>query len=387
MICTRVFNMKEILPIIADSNFNKLGVIDDYKSLIWTTRYYEHGDFELCTGVNLLYCTFFEVGNYVIRNDDENVGIIEKVEIQITEEDEEILIASGRFLTQILARRIIATQTQVSGLVSNCIYRLINDAIINPTIAARKINNFTIGNYTGTDTMEAQYTGKNLYDVISGLCLQYGLGLKVTLNDNNQFVFNLYKGVDRSYNQSDNPYVVFSDKYENLLNTQYQKDASNIVTNVLAAGEGEGSERKMIWVTNGDPSGLNRYEFFDDSRNISSNNGEISESEYMQQLAEAGRENLTSYDSAFAGNVDFTNVDFKNEVNIGDIVTIDDSRLNSYFNVRIIEVIESIGEDGKYSLIPTFGEMIQVDYLIDDEDDYIVSDNNDYIILAKIIGG
>lgn len=346
---------KEILPIIVDSNFTKLGTIDDYKSLIWTTRYYEHGDFEICTGVNPLYYSFLAVGNYVLRADDENVGIIEKVEIQITEEDEEILIASGRFLTQILGRRIIATQTQVNGLVSSAMYTLIEEAIINPSISQRQISNFINGDYVGTDTIEAQYTGKNLYEVISGVCLQYGLGFKVNLNDDNQFVFNLYEGVDRSYGQSVNPYVVFSDTYDNLLNAQYQKDAKNIVTNVLAAGEGEGDERKMIWVTNENPSGLNRYEFFDDSRNISSNDGEISDAEYMSQLAEAGKENLTSYETTFASDVDFTNVKFKEEVNIGDIVTIENSKLGAYFNVRIIEVIESIGEDGKYSIIPTFG--------------------------------
>lgn len=347
--------MKEILPIIANSNFTKLGTIDDYKSIIWTTRYYEHGDFEICTGVNPLYYSFLAVGNYVLRSDDDNVGIIEKVEIQITEENEEILIASGRFLTQILARRIIAKQTQVNGLVSSSMYQLITDAIINPTISARKINNFILGDYVGTDSIEAQYTGKNLYEVISGVCLQYGLGLKVNLNDNNQFVFNLYKGVDRSYDQSVNPYVVFSDQYDNLLNVQYQKDAKNIVTNVLAAGEGEGEARKMIWVSNGNPTGINRYEFFDDSRNISSNDGEITEEEYMNQLAEAGKENLTSYETTFAGDVDFTNVKFKTDVNVGDIVTIENTKLGAYFNVRIIEVIESIGEDGKYSIIPTFG--------------------------------
>lgn len=346
----------EILPIISDQNFIRLGAIDNYKSLIWTSRYYEHGDFEIVTGVSAKNIAMFKVGNYVTREDDDNVGIIESVGVDITEEDEETLIIYGRFSTQILGRRIIANQTQVNGRVSDAIYHLINDAIINPTITQRKIDNFILGDYTNPNKISAQFTGKNLYAVISDICLQYGLGLKVTLNDNNEFVFQLYEGVDRSYDQTENPYMVFSDTYDNLLNAQYQKNAQNLITNVLAAGEGEGDARKMIWVSNeADPTGLERYEFFDDSRNISSNDGEIPESEYMNQLAEAGKENLSSYETKFAGQVDFNNVRFKEDINLGDICTIENSKLGKSFNTRIIEVIESVDESGKYSIIPTFG--------------------------------
>lgn len=346
---------KEVLPIVSDKDFIKLGIIDDYKSFIWTSRYYSHGDFELVTGVNAKNVELLKVGNYITRDDDDNIGIIESVGIEITETNEETLIISGRFATQILGRRIIASQTQVNGRVTNAIYSLINDAIINPTIAERKVDNFTLGSYTNTAKINAQYTGKNLYEVISAICLQYGLGLKVTLDNSNNFVFQLYEGIDRSYNQSVNPYVVFSDEYDNLLNAQYQTNSQNLVTNVLAAGEGEGDARKMIWVSNGNPTALDRYEFFDDSRNVSSNSGEISETEYMNQLAEAGKENLTSYETKFAGQVDFNNVIFKEDIFLGDIVTIENTKLDKYFNSRIIEVIESIDESGKYSIIPTFG--------------------------------
>lgn len=346
---------KEMLPIVSDKNFIKLGIIDDYKSFIWTSRYYVHGDFELTTGVTPKNIELLKVGNYITRDDDDNIGIIESVGIDITETNEETLIISGRFATQILSRRIIASQTQVNGKVTNAIYSLINDAIINPRIAERKINNFIIGSYTNNAKLNAQYTGKNLYEVVSAICLQYGLGLKVNLDNSNNFVFNLYEGTDRSYNQSANPYIVFSDVYDNLLNAQFQTNAQNLVTNVLAAGEGEGDARKMIWVSNGNPTALDRYEFFDDSRNISSNEGEISETEYMSQLAESGKANLTSYETKFAGQVNFDNVKYKQDVFLGDICTIENSKLNKAFNSRIIEIIESIDESGKYSIIPTFG--------------------------------
>lgn len=340
-----------------DTNFNRIAILDSYQSLIWSTRYYNHGDFELHIAATAQNVELLTTGNYIVRDDDENVGIIEKVDLIISATNERLMKVSGRFLTAILNRRIVAAQTQLTGYVSNAIESILNLNIISPEIAARQIDNFIISEYEIPDTIDVQYTGKDLYTIISDLALQYHFGFKITLNESNQFVFSLYEGVDRSYNQSSNPYIVFSDKYENLINAEFQKDIKGVVTAVLAAGEGEGLERKTIWVENDNaPTGLNRCEFFDDSRNTSSNNGEIPEADYYKQLAEDGKASLTTYESTFAGEVNFTSVKFKEDVNVGDIVTIESKALGYMLNARIIEVIESISASGAYSVIPTFGK-------------------------------
>ena len=347
---------KQILPVVMDTNFNRLAVLDSYKSLIWSTRYYSHGDFEIQIAANAENVALLTTGNYIVRDDDENVGIIEKVDLTISETNEILMKVSGRFLTAILDRRIVAVQTQLTGNVSNAIVKLINDAIISPDIEAREISNFIIDPYTIASYIDVQYTGKDLYTIISDLALQYHFGFKITLNESNQFVFKLYEGADRSYNQDTNPYVIFSDEYENLINAEFQKDTKGIVTAVLAAGEGEGLDRKTIWVENDNaPTGINRYELYDDSRNTSSNEGEIPEADYYKQLAESGRASLTTYESTFAGQVNFTAIKFKEDVNIGDIVTIESKTLGYMLAARIIEVIESIDSSGAYSVIPTFG--------------------------------
>ena len=137
-------DMKQIMPIIMDTSFTKLAIIDDYISFIWTTRYYTVGDFELCVDANESNYQIFKQDYYIYREDDENVGIIEDIKIQRNEDGNEILIVKGRFLAAILARRIIAVQTTVNGSISNCINQLINENVINPSIAARKINNFIL---------------------------------------------------------------------------------------------------------------------------------------------------------------------------------------------------------------------------------------------------
>lgn len=342
-----------MIPVIMNTSFQRLAEIDDYISFIWTTRYYTCGDFELCVVANAENMALMQKWNYIVRDDDENTGIIEHINVQHSE-DGSVLIVSGRFLASILGRRIIATQTTVSGKISNCINTLINQNVISPSISARQIQNFILGSYTFNDTMKAQYTGNNLLDTISAICETYGLGFKVTLNSSNQFVFQMYEGVDHTYDQNANPYVIFSDEYDNLISSDYEENYQDITTAVLVAGEGEGLDRITAWVTNG-ATGINRCEMYDDQRNIQSNAGDVSTAEYQELLQEAGKELLTTYTAAFTGEAYMNNVQYKTDVNVGDLVVIENKKWGIYLNTRLVEVIESVAETGEYTIMPTFG--------------------------------
>jgi hypothetical protein len=204
--------------------------------------------------------------------------------------------------------------------------------------------------------MQAQYTGKNLLETISGLCQTYGLGYKVILNSDNEFIFSLYKGVDRTYDQNVNDWVIFSDTYDNLLSSKYEESYKSLVNAVLVAGEGEGLDRKTAWATTADATGLGRYELYKDQRNIQSNSGEIPDEEYYELLRESGKESLTAYTTAFTGNVYFDNIRYKTDVGIGDICVIENTNWGIYIYSRLVEVIESVDETGKYTITPTFGK-------------------------------
>ena len=346
--------MEKMLPVIMNDQFERLAVIDDYSSFIWSTRYYTSGDFQLILDVSESNRSLFIKDYYVVRDDDENVGIIEDIQIQRNEDMKEQLIVKGRFLDAIIARRIIAVQTTVTGKISACIEQLLTENIINPSDSARQIDDFIISSYEISTTMQAQYTGKNLLETISGICKTYGIGYKVTLNLNNEFVFQLYEGIDRTYDQNVNSWVIFSDTYDNLLSSQYEENYKDIATAVLVAGEGEGLDRKTVWVTDGS-TGLARHEVYKDQRNIQSNDGEISEEEYMELLEESGKESLTKYTTAFTGTVYFDSIKYKEDINVGDLCVIENSRWGIYINTRLVEVIESVNEAGEYSITPTFG--------------------------------
>lgn len=341
-------------PTILSADFTRIAEIDDFISFIWTTRYYTCGDFELCADISR--ADILAIGNYVQRKNDDHLGIIETIKYQMDEERNEMIIASGRFLPSILARRVISTQTQISGLVSECIKALIDENAISPTVTARQIPGLTFtSSVTSTEEMDAQYTGENLLDTVSSICETYGIGFDCTLGNNNDFDFLIYEGVDRSYNQSVNPYVIFSDQYDNLLTSEYDEDFSAYVTDVLVGGEGEGINRTMIWSAKDTQSGLNRYESFLDASSAVSNDSIITQETYEAQLEGLGLEQVTEYTTAFSGEVDFTGVELGKDINVGDICSVENTRWGMFINTRLVEAIESVSEDGTYSAVPTFG--------------------------------
>lgn len=345
---------QQMIPQVLNTSFERIAELDDFISFIWTERFYSPGDFELC--IDIAHADVLQIGYYIQRRHDDHLGVIEKIQFQRTEEAQEMIIASGRLIQSILGRRVISTQTQISGRVTAGIGMLINENIINPIVSARQIPNVTFtNNSSSTATIDAQYTGENLLDTISSLCEGNSIGIDCVLDQNNKIAFSLYDGIDRSYGQSSNPYVIFSESYDNLLTSEYDEDYTTFVTDVLVGGEGEGINRTFVWSRKSTKTGLSRYETFLDASSAVTNEQIITQETYEKQLEGLGLELVTDYTAAFSGEVNFMGVEYGVDVDLGDIVTIENKRWGMRLNSRLIEVIESIGEDGAYNVVPTFG--------------------------------
>lgn len=342
--------------IISDADFRGIGIIDNASSVIWTKRYYERGDFEIYIRAGAGAAALLQEGHFITRPDDDAIGIIEGIRITTSIEDGDYIIATGIMLDGITARRVINKRTVVSGTVEKCIRTLIT----NNCIDARPFPNFRLDeNLVGiTDAHRAQYTGTNLYTAITDVCKSYGIGNRVVLGDDGAFVYQLYRGIDRSENQTVNPHVTFSAEFDNLANTEYMQDMAALKNFAYVAGEGEGSARKIATISNGAPSGYNLREVWVDARDASTNEGEISESEYMQQLQTRGIESMaeTQDSEAFTGEIvnAYTYV-YGVDYALGDIVTIKDEYGHSV-DSRIVEVIEAEDANG-HSIIPKFEGM------------------------------
>ena len=356
--------------LILDTAFNPVGIIDAFKSMIWVDRYQEAGDFELYVPASAKMINLLRIDYYIWFNDSDHTMIIEDLELSSDVEQGNFIIVTGRSLESILDRRIVWKQTNLKGNFQDAIEKLLNDNIINPEVSNRKIENF-IFNKTDDEhicnlKIDTQYTGDNIYDVITTICEENNIGFKIVLSDDNEFIFSFYKGLNRSYDQLTNPYVAFSPQLENIINSNFYTSKANLKTVTLVSGEGEGASRKTTVVGGG--SGLDRRELFSDARDISSDTetGTLSDTEYLTLLKSRGLKNLTEYTTkeAFEGEVNTTNL-FKYGVDffIGDVVQI----ANEYGNegvAYISEIIYSINNDG-ITVYPTF-KVISKEGLSDD---------------------
>lgn len=349
--------------LVLDKNFISVDVIDTYESLIWTDRFNSHGDFEIYTAISEKILNTLKKDYYLWTQNSEHVMIIDTIQKDTDAEEGNKLIITGYSLESLLNRRVVWKQTILTGNLQNGIKQLLDENIISPEIAERKIDNFI---FEASDdsaitelTIEAQFTGDNLYDVIHAICLAYNIGFKITLNENNQFVFKLYSGVDRSYDQLNNPYVVFSPNFENIINSNFVSSNRNLKTVTLVAGEGEGSDRKttVVEVSNGGGSGLERRELFTDARDISSTTDgkTLTNDEYNEQLAQRGSEDLSEYVTIdiFDGQVDANNMYvYGEDFFMGDIIQLTDEYGNESKS-RVTEFIYSHDSNGEESY-PTF---------------------------------
>lgn len=354
---------------IFNRSFELIGIIDAYVSLIWRPSYSDIGDFELYLGAQNAAVELLKENYYLVRVRDieadesgkiklKKVMIIKNIGINTDVENGDFLTVTGRELKFILHQRLIWTQTIINGTAEQAIRQYITENAINPTDKNRIIPGLELASPAGfTDEISKQVTAKPLDETIVEICNTYGFGWDVYVYDN-KMIFELYKGIDRSYGQTERPYVVFSEDFNNLYNSEYQKNTESFANTALIGGEGEGLERK--YATVGDENtGLDRFEIFVEASSVKQNDGkeaeQMSDKEYNAALQQNGREKLAEYaiTEAFTGEA-VTDINFVYEKDffLGDIVTV----INKYGitrNAKVISAIESVDDTGE-KLIPIF---------------------------------
>lgn len=359
--------MNDIYVLTPD--FELAGIIDEYISIIWRPSYAEIGDFEIYLGANNKAIELLQKNRYVVRSSDisedgdiityKKVMIIKNIQLNTDVENGDFLTVTGRELKFLLHQRIVWGQTILTNdTVEYGIRRLIGSNAVHPVEPARIIPNMQFAEPVGfADKIEKQISNVPLDEAVIEICNTHGYGWDIYIT-NNMLTVSIYKGVDRSYDQSECSYVVFSDEFENLYNTSYELNSEEYANMTLVGGEGEGLNRTYAYVNN-ELSGLERYETFTDARDISQNLGSeedaISNEEYLLLLEERGKDNLSTMTmtEGFSGEV-LSDVSFKYGVdfNLGDIVTVI-SKHGISKNVRVLSAIESEDESGT-KLVPQF---------------------------------
>ena len=333
-------------------NYERVGYIESYSYLSWVRRYSEVGEFELkCAPENL---PLLSLGNLLSKSGDKEAGLIETILVESVEE--EIITVRGRFLPVLLESRIIWNTENLQGDIGDCIGQLIESNAINPVDEDRQISNLNYENLPIGKNISMQVSFKNLLDTITSILSEAGIGIKGVLSDSG-VVLSLYVGREQPF--------VFSREFENLLSQNYTDSIKDYANLAKIAGEGEGSEREIVVI--GDAAGRKRKELFIDAKELRLSEYENNE-KYLEALKLRGNEKLyemrrrESFDAVANTN---SNLVYKVDFDLGDIVTVKSSLLGISKRLRITEIVETYDADGLHvdlvfgDPLPTLNEKLK----------------------------
>lgn len=327
-----------------NKELNLLGVVDYFTSLRWRRKYFEAGEFEIVLPVNDYMMRFIDTDVIVMRNNYTEAGIIETIEFSDNGTNEEVTI-SGRFLTSLLARRIVKSKINFSGNTIEGMNTIVN--AMTPLTTQWETETVTMS----SPHIDFQVTYKNVYDYLCKLSEYSNIGIRIVPNiDSKVYMFEVWKGLDRTSGQTENEEYSFSDDNYNIEQGKLVKSEKTKANYILVGGTGEEDNRVLVTVDTG-KTGFDLYEVFSDQKSLS--NKDLSDSVYRAKLKSIGDGKVS--DGTFQLEVTaLVQQDYKVKWDLGDVVNIKKEKWGVYTTYRIIEVEETI-EDGKKTIYPTFG--------------------------------
>jgi hypothetical protein len=315
---------------ILSNTFNFLGLIEEFKSFTWIRRYTSCGEFELHVPFTNNNRIILSLGNIIYKKNDTEAGIINYLNYKLDTDGKEIIIVKGKFASSYLNQRIALGTSAYSTTAESLMRSLITTNVITPTDSDRTIDNFILGtNNSFLNSIVYTLDNREVLEDIEAISTTSSIGFKTEIDiTNEQFVFNVYKGLDRSVNQSTNTLAVFSKDLENVLEQEYFYSQENYKNFAYDSSSSVGSE-----------TGLNRFETFVDKD---------------LDVALAERPLVINFDSKIKTN---SSLVYKTNYDLGDIVTCINNKWNISIDVRITE-IEEVYEIESEQINITFGDSL-----------------------------
>lgn len=221
----------------------QLGLLNSTNSIQWKPLYDETGTFEIHALPTPKNLELLVEDNRLLNTEDNTIGIIEYV----LHKKNEIEV---RGHLDNLEDRINQRTAQIKNVQAD-LYKLVNDN-------KRGLNITTADQVTLSDTAEIETTWKTLRTTFSEVCKTVGYGYRFIKKGNKLNVIEVYQGKIAS--------CVFGEDLSNAIINEYFIDKSKYKNYAYVAGEGEGTNRKVVIVDRS--NGGDKYEMYVDAKDI-----------------------------------------------------------------------------------------------------------------------
>lgn len=345
--------------IVLNKDFQTMGSIPLFRTLIWVRRYEKLGCFELYTSKD--YFPLLNGGRYLYRSDAKELGVIDEVNYSQDDSGSREAYAKGNFAEKLLTDRVIETTLRLSGNIEQAMRSLVQRTAIEPADSGRRIPHLRLGEVSGIQgSIEIQTTGDNLSDKLYEIGNVMEISHRVRYDYlTDDLVFEVWQGKDRRDTQEVNSWAIFSNSFFNIRNAVYNRNGSSYKNFAYVAGAGEGAARNIITVDLRQP-GEERYEIWVDARDLQEtdeNGNTIPPATYRAQLVQRGKEKLAEYRKVETVNSSIdpnANLVYKKDFDLGDYCTYINTEIQMSTDKRITEIMETY-EGGAMELSITFG--------------------------------
>jgi len=350
---------------------NLVGVIDKIISLVWTRRYSETGGFKLLVPCTPEHVDILEMGMIVMRKDDDEAGQIRYIRCSMDGQGLETIEIQGSFLRWWLGKRLIQFHFQVRDITQNIIKHIINDNVINPGDTARKIPNLYFGSISSFGREAFEYEPErwaNVLETCELLAKGESIGLKIItdIETKSHFV-EMY--ACRNLSESNGFYTprVFSAEYDNVVDQSFTQSTENKKTTIVVGGyklDSSPNAQRVVTVHHAlqgherDESYLDCSSLTPQRKNEQGIDYYLNDMDYVNMLLRFGFDERAQRAEvlSFEGRLNpRSNLKYKEDFDLGDIVTVREKRWRKESDVRI-EEIEETHEEGKEEINITFGE-------------------------------
>lgn len=254
-------------PYTLDRNFKKQNVIDGFKSIIWTERYYGDSEVELVVPVTSEMIQKLSVGMFLGLEGSERIMSLETLNIE-----DNLMKFSGISLLPWLDNRFVRTSAShedkywyiEGGTAGWTLWQI----VYNMCCAGSPYLDGTIP--TGIDHPELlvvpglglkdyDKSGPNIkvgvpfgpvYKALREIATTYEIGMQITLDEVTDTSFSLgfrsYKGINRTSQQTDNPVVRFSPQLDSFTDIKELQSIAALKTLVYAFAPGNSEELKPL---------------------------------------------------------------------------------------------------------------------------------------------
>ena len=307
----------------------------------WTRKYYEVGTFS----IQIPYDQYIDDMVYIYSKDKDELGVIDNVRYSISNGLKSVQL-SGVFLEKELDDKVVVPNFNGNGILEDEVIRMVNQYKSDIPLLADAESQGRGNNVEFVATENGIAT--ELYKILQNE--EYSFRVAYDYESNSK-AFSIWKGKDRTQNQTENNPILFSTAFKNLINPDVvlQKNLKNYaivkgsfdgadVTAIVDLSNGEYQKQIVIDGSSVESEGLTKDEYIEKLKMFG-------ESELLNQYVDV--ENI-------AFDVDNESYEYKVDYDLGDKCTVIVEDIGLVLEGRIISIYE-VYKDNRRELSVEFG--------------------------------